>query len=263
MNGSPKNTRPQPFWLWRIARTIRIWPIGQWLQRRVPPHRAMIDGFDFALEPARNYQDWFLWIWRRPVEAETIGLLAEHVGRPGAIFYDIGGNCGTFSLWLGRQMSASGTLRVFEPNPDMAARLRGNLERAALAVPHQLHQVALGPEDGEMALTLGQANLGMSTLLEKAEGEQVNVAVKRLADFPPPRDRQGPFVIKIDVEGYEDQVLGPFLDAMPPSEWPDVLCLEISHAEDWQFDLLGKLARCGYTRAAEPDENGIFLRKKS
>jgi FkbM family methyltransferase len=56
--------------------------------------------------------------------------LARHL-RPGMIFYDLGANVGLFSLLAARLVSETGKVFSFEPDAEIAARLRRNIARNA------------------------------------------------------------------------------------------------------------------------------------
>lgn len=53
--------------------------------------------------------------------------------RPGTVFYDLGANIGLFSLLAARIVGEGGHVFSFEPDPEVAARLRRNIERNKLS----------------------------------------------------------------------------------------------------------------------------------
>jgi FkbM family methyltransferase len=63
---------------------------------------------------------------RGEVEAATQKVLVQWL-RPGMIFYDLGANIGFFSLLAARLVGASGRVFSFEPDAEVAARLRRNI----------------------------------------------------------------------------------------------------------------------------------------
>ena len=69
------------------------------------------------------------------------------------------------------------------------------------------------------------------------------------------------FIIKIDVEGFEDQVLVPFLDGIPAEKIPDAIMLETRSEDSWDTDLRDVLRQQGFVPFFEGEEqNTLFLR---
>jgi FkbM family methyltransferase len=60
-------------------------------------------------------------------ELATPKALAEFL-RPGMVFYDLGANIGFFSLMAARLVGSTGRVISFEPDAQIAARLRRNIE---------------------------------------------------------------------------------------------------------------------------------------
>ncbi|WP_208624691.1 FkbM family methyltransferase [Komagataeibacter sucrofermentans] len=69
-------------------------------------------------------------------------------------------------------------------------------------------------------------------------------------------------VLKIDIEGYEDRALIPFLDTAPDSLLPKHIMMEDSERDRWQSDLMGKLAQVGYRTRARSRGNALLSRKE-
>ena len=65
---------------------------------------------------------------RGNVEAATQAILQQRL-KSGAVFYDLGANIGLFSLLAARIVGPAGRVFSFEPDPEVAARLRRNVER--------------------------------------------------------------------------------------------------------------------------------------
>jgi hypothetical protein len=64
--------------------------------------------------------------------------------------------------------------------------------------------------------------------------------------------------VKIDVEGFEDQVLVPYLSAVPRALYPKAVILE-ANIDSWDSDLLGALTKAGYRTSDNLAQNGIFV----
>jgi FkbM family methyltransferase len=65
---------------------------------------------------------------RGEAEIAVQRILVERL-RPGAVFYDLGANIGLFSLLAARLVGAAGKVFSFEPDAEIAARLRRNVAR--------------------------------------------------------------------------------------------------------------------------------------
>lgn len=126
--------------------------------------------------------------------------------RGGVHFFDIGANVGEFSTFMATRAT---TVNAFEPSRDLAGRLRAHVARNGLRTI-SVHAVALGERDHAAELGSGlPGNPGSRSLtwtLPGAAVETVEVKVgdTYLADRALPRLD----IVKIDVEGYEKNVIG-------------------------------------------------------
>jgi len=123
-----------------------------------------------------------------------------HFLREGDLFLDIGANVGSYSVL------AAGVCRArswaFEPDPLTAGHLRRNIAINALEDRVVVHECALGPSSGEVKFTIG-----LDTVNKVADDGAANARVvqqRRLDDVVGAAE---PLMIKMDVEGYEEDVL--------------------------------------------------------
>ena len=65
--------------------------------------------------------------------------------------------------------------------------------------------------------------------------------------------------LKIDVEGFEDQVLGPFFKAAPKALWPRAIVIEHTSKVQWADDLIGQMQSIGYARKAQNRANALYV----
>src|SRR5690606_38636643 len=97
---------------------------------------------------------------------------------------------------------------LFEPVADFEAQIR----RAYGKLDIELHQIALGAQESEAAVQL-HARLGTDTVShatvvdEVASAPAARVARVRLDEFLKDRDYPEPFLLKIDVDGAEMDVV--------------------------------------------------------
>ena len=83
--------------------------------------------------------------------------------------------------------------------------------------------------------------------------------VRPLAEFVMAAAAHDLSVLKIDVEGGEEAVILPVLDA---GGWlPDVLLMETRHGAEWGTDLVARVHGAGFETVLEADGNTLFQRK--
>jgi FkbM family methyltransferase len=157
-------------------------------------------------------------------------------------FVDVGANCGFFSLMAARVVDDRCRILAIEPNPEMARRLRENvrLNRTSSIL---VKEVAIGAGHGLAAATPNAGNYGSSGYgkVEAAAETGHHVPMMPLIDVVRSAGLGRIDVLKIDIEGHEDQALSPFFRAAPERLWPEVIALEVSHRSRWQSDLLDHL----------------------
>jgi FkbM family methyltransferase len=120
------------------------------------------------------------------------------------IFLDVGANIGLYSCVLGRHKLVPSII-AFEPDHENFARLQANIALNALADVIEARQAAAGNAPGIVRLVPSDAaNRGMSRI-ESGAGDGYEVASVALDAVVPLRDVM--IALKVDVEGYEAQVL--------------------------------------------------------
>ena len=149
-----------------------------------------------------------------------ISATITRLTRPGDTALDIGGNLGVTSAFFARAVGPGGRVHVFEPNPDLVARLEAAKARAG-ASPITLHPIGLGDEEGRLTLSAPSENAGKGTLTDAGfeGGVSHQVEVRRLDAYMAEIGETAADVVKIDVEGFEREVLlggdGFFKSARP------------------------------------------------
>lgn len=125
------------------------------------------------------------------------------------VAFDVGANSGFFMLWCIAQNSQ---LRVicFEPHPISAARLRRHVSANAVESRVTLVEAAVGASAGHCTLNISpHSSMGfVSTSSHKLfeNGGNVEVQMTTLDAFAA-TSQQFPDLLKIDVEGFEIEVL--------------------------------------------------------
>ena len=135
------------------------------------------------------------------------------LAQPGMSVLDIGTNIGTTLLQLARRVGKSGSVQGFEPDPANFAKASRNLKLNAWADHARVANIALGGENGRLKMfQVNPKNRGMNRILPASQAEQgafpsVEVAVRVLDEFLEEAQITRVDLVKIDVEGFEMNVL--------------------------------------------------------
>lgn len=130
----------------------------------------------------------------------------------GMTFVDVGANWGLFTLVARHLVGNEGRVLALEPDPRLFRKLKSNLER------NQLHdvtvlEVAAADVDANMRLVAhdhGGGNWGVSRLAHRRPDNQSDflVVARTLDALLDDNSLRGVDLVKIDVEGAEDLVIG-------------------------------------------------------
>lgn len=137
-------------------------------------------------EPPRGYRGVMVGAYQHFKIAKALSLTCR---RWGAL--DIGAHVGFWSMWLAQEFAE---VHAFEPVPEHADCFDRNVRDANVV----LHRHAVGSGEGSVGLSPNQENSGKSSV---AAGDGVEVRSIDSYGF------QDVALIKIDVEGYEPEVL--------------------------------------------------------
>lgn len=179
---------------------------------------------------------------------------------PTFVFLDIGSNVGAYSVFVAKNAGAGARVVAVDPNAIVLERLRFNAAANGLANIKTI-QAAIADRAGEMEFALEERNMGGSSLQldrQSRGGKTIfKVPVTTLADVVAEAGLDHVDAIKIDVEGFEDKVLIPYLNTVPRALYPKTVILEANIA-DWEGDLIGALKQAGYRTSDTLANNGIF-----
>jgi FkbM family methyltransferase len=127
-----------------------------------------------------------------------------HFLRPEDLFVDVGANVGSYTVLASGVVGAT-TIAV-EPSPAAFAVLEDNVRLNGITERVEAHNIAVGREEGTVAFTLGHdtGNHVVSLGQEAKEQETALVSQVPLGELLGGRT---PALIKLDVEGYEAEVL--------------------------------------------------------
>ena len=156
-----------------------------------------------------------------------------HVLRPGDLFVDIGANIGSYSVLASKVCGAS--VIAIEPDPDTAKHLYRNFQINDVLDVSEIAETALGASRGTVSFTIG-----LDTTNKVADGADKDVRTAPLTTLDSLLEKRRPRVIKMDVEGYEAEVLK---GAEKTLECPDLLAII---SESGQPEVVDKLKDRGF-----------------
>ena len=147
--------------------------------------------------------------------------------RSGAVVFDVGANVGQFAESLIAHQPLA-ELHVFEPIPEAMAKLRQSLE--ALGGIH-FNQLALGRSNERRDFVVRRFDEASSFLglgerlregvygLDFGADRTIAVEVRRLSDYVREHDVTTIDLLKLDVQGFELEVLRGAEEVLPRIEW--------------------------------------------
>ena len=161
-------------------------------------------------------------------------------------FYDIGANLGKYA-WQVSEANPDASVIVFEPDPD-------NIELLRMTVSHsdlknvRIEGVALSDKPGQVCFhqdqytsATGMISNGETPWVEKYLGQAtstINVRRETLDSFI--REKTKPHLIKIDVEGHENEVLRGAKDCLKNNR-PLVIMESFPPKQEQAIDFLKKI----------------------
>lgn len=179
-------------------------------KRFVRDRRRRSDGLWMQLD-TRTLIDWHLLFhgeWERHLR-----LLFEQLLGAGSVAIDVGANVGAHTLTLARLVGPNGRVLAFEPNPSINHILATNVGLNDIAQV-TVYGCALGAAATSLELRVPAetsreaSNPGLASLVAlDTPHDLVTVDVRPLDDLVTEADLQRVDLVKIDVQGYESQVL--------------------------------------------------------
>jgi len=225
---------PVDTWLW--GHKVRLFP-----QHNVSERKAL-------LRPDR-------------MDPREYAFVRTQLGRPGSVFVDVGANAGLYSLYAALNAGEGTRILAIEPDAGLLARLAFNLQLAAAAGAVVANvataAVAAGDQDGEGLLSIG-ADEGSRSL--RTDGAGRRVPVRRLDGLLQEYAISKVSLMKIDVEGYEDRVLPPYLSEASADRWPQSIIIEHVYREAWSVDCIALCQKRGYAVSATTNNNTLLVR---
>ena len=164
-----------------------------------------------------------------PYEAGSIHVIQGAL-RTGDVFIDVGANIGLMTLAAAQSVGLGGEVHAFEPMPDVCDILRINVSLNGSDNVH-VHQLALGSTTERRALyERAWVNRGGAASLvrpERSDGAEHQIHVVKLDSYLPRETLARVRMIKVDVEGWELEMLRG-AETLLAEESAPALCIEYS-----------------------------------
>jgi FkbM family methyltransferase len=140
-------------------------------------------------------------------EAFDLALMNEL--KSGDVIYDVGANVGDYTEKFAQCVGTLGEVVAFEPSPVAVDKIKIRCQGYSQV---NVMQIALADQNTTMALNLGEsADSPVNSLaIENARGSTIEVSVARADSLVISENLRRPNLIKIDVEGFEPEVIAGF-----------------------------------------------------
>ncbi|MGE5267884.1 MAG: FkbM family methyltransferase [Deltaproteobacteria bacterium] len=240
----------------RIASFLR----SAFKRLRTKPLDLVVIGQNMRLYAGNNACEKRLMVTPQFFDPVELAFLRSRL-HPSFVFLDIGCNVGAYSVFVAKNAGPGARVLAVDPNAIVLDRLQFNAAANGLTNIRVVRS-AVADVKGEMEFALEESNMGGSSLQldrQSRGGKTIlKVPVGTLADLVEEAGFTQVDAIKIDVEGFEDKVLIPYLRSVPRSLYPKAVIFE-ANVGSWQNDLLEDLAEAGYRPAVDLGGNGIYL----
>lgn len=207
----------------------------------------MDNGLIFHLDTA-SYLEWTLFFYGH--YEPIIGKLIKQFVRTGDCCLDVGANIGIHTLAMAQQTGPTGSVIACEPHPLICQKLQKNRTLNAYSWI-TIEELALSSAPGE-AILYGfdghDANQGTSSLLALHDNKTCTftVSVTTLDTYAQKTKLSSLDFIKIDVEGYEEEVIMGGLESI--EHWKPVIIFEHNKKHPGKTSsILGALKKFDYT----------------
>jgi FkbM family methyltransferase len=187
-------------------------------------------------------------------EKETFDFIREHLSERG-VFIDVGANMGVFSRYA-RHYRESATIIAFEPNNELWLRRKNLLAGENI----NFFNFAVGEKQSISYFEIDKKNLCHSKISKSGQKVEVIPLGKFMCFAYPEIDRID--AIKIDVEGYEVEVLKGCAHLLEKNKI-GAICIETNEHTEKKVEEI--LVGAGYKKVLEKDKkvgNEVWIIKK-
>jgi FkbM family methyltransferase len=221
--------------------------VGNAVNELQPCFDLMVDGLKMRCVGRDNPTEWGLIVNGARQDRAGRDLILSELG-PGDVFVDIGANCGVFALFAARRVGPAGHVIAIEPMPEMIARLRFNVLSNGFTNV-QVVETAIGPTEGSATLFVDERQRGHSSFIALQGSTRTSVPVMTLSSVIAQAGVTRIDALKIDIEGFEDRALLPYIVQVDRRLWPRRIFMETTWAPRWETDCVARLLSFGYREA--------------
>lgn len=227
-----------------------------WLSKHGSIVDSEIRGLRYRLNLSDNVTDSKILLSSKVYDGEELQFLAKvcHEG----CFVDVGANVGYYTMSLLKAGYAQAL--PIEPNPPTLQRLDYNLKLNNFSDRVFVVPKGVGPE-GELEFYQTGGLGGSSFVKPSGEVKSVKIQTLPLLDILRKHHIERIGGMKVDVEGFEDRVLIPFLQEAPDALLPRRIVMESCHQQQWAEDIRTQFTKRGYRLVGKTRANELFERK--
>jgi len=172
-------------------------------------------------------------------KAGTLDIMKKCL-RKGDIFIDVGANMGLMSIFASKVLDNNGIVYSFEPEPETFMILKKNIE-INLIKNIRIYNIGLGEKKSKSYIYTnpyaGRGSASLVKTLSQNDSKRYEVYIETLDNFILEHNVTDVKMLKIDVEGWELQVLKG-AKYLLQSEWAPIICIEYSKIQSSDEQLL-------------------------
>lgn len=231
----------------RIVRGALRRYVGNAVSGSQPCFDITVDGIKMRCVTNDNPTEWGLTFTGVRQDGRSRTLILSDLKR-GDVFVDVGANCGAFSLFAARLVGGEGRVIAIEPMPEMAERMRFNVATNGFS-NIDIFETAVGPQSGSATLYVDETARGHSSMAPIDGYTRTTVPISTLKSIVENSGVGRIDALKIDIEGFEDRALLPFIATADRRFWPKRIFMETTWANRWDDDCVAGLIAVGYRKA--------------
>jgi len=218
-------------------------------------------GAKMRLHPYNNVSERRILFTPQFFDPQERAILEAHI-KEGFTFVDVGANIGAYALFVAARAGATARILAVEPQPEIFDRLTYNIRQNPFGTVKAV-ACAVADKPGELQLFLDPRNKGESSvkIVGSGQAKAIPVPAVTLLDLLKTEGFNRLDAIKLDVEGAEDIILGPFFRDAPISLHPSLLLLEDGRGQ-WQIDLPKLIEENGYELLVQTRRNLVYRKRQ-
>lgn len=209
------------------------------------PIKIFYKNFYFETYPLENSTEAKMITSSRMLEKVELKYLKNLKKSNNSIFVDIGGNIGYYSIMASN--FGFDKIYCFEPLENLCLRIEKNILLNNLQNKIQVINKAVDESSQKASIFVSKENLGNSSMIiDSVNSEMKNIETTTLFEFLESNNIKKIDAIKIDIEGYEDRALLPYLKQIDFINLPKLVIIEHVNKKHWKTDVINYMKDNGY-----------------